>query len=640
METNAFPLKPFVCLARNVRAGALLVGSLAMLAAGSAFGADTNFFTAKRLPPTNGMYVSPQQWHQAYANGIIISNIAHRIFTGGVLPPPPGSPRTHNFSSTVELEISTDGGSSWQPAVVTNAPVSVVISYLSDDGSGVTNYSTTMTNLVLSGGGLPSSVRIRESTLLPSTGLTTIRPWPGGYMIDSFFDIFTEVSTDGGSTWWPATNMAHVELKLDPALIRPTPAPTKLLPMPNGEYISPSLWHQYYANGIFIKDIRHKLFTDWMEPPSFGASQTHTFNSQVDFQISFDGGASYVTNRAPATMTVQISNEREFMGRVTYAAEVTQLDIAGGDLPAMVHIRESTMHASKGGTSMLLGGGGGGAGGGAAVSSFFDIFTEVSTDGGGSWYPAASAPARVELKRIAEVHTFTNNLLPPPMGMYIGPDQWHQFYAMGIVISNPVHRLFTGSIFPPPPGQSQVHNFGSLVDMKLSTDGGQTFTPVTGEANVTVQITSRLGGDGVTEYDDTEMQQLDISGGSLPAGVLIHKSPTKASLGRTTSSTGTGGYDIDSFFDIFTEVSTDGGASWEEAVTGPGLMTLTVVPQEPVVMSIQRIAGNSVQVSWNSSGTLQHATDLKSGFTDLPGVFSPYTTTISANAQFFRIKIP
>jgi hypothetical protein len=26
------------------------------------------------------------------------------------------------------------------------------------------------------------------------------------YHIDSFFDIFTEVSTDGGMTWWPSTN--------------------------------------------------------------------------------------------------------------------------------------------------------------------------------------------------------------------------------------------------------------------------------------------------------------------------------------------------------------------------------------------------------------------------------------------------
>ena len=37
--------------------------------------------------------------------------------------------------------------------------------------------------------------------------------------------------------------------------------------MPNGQYISPTAWHQLYANGIVIKDIRHKLFTGWMEPP-------------------------------------------------------------------------------------------------------------------------------------------------------------------------------------------------------------------------------------------------------------------------------------------------------------------------------------------------------------------------------------
>jgi hypothetical protein len=74
----------------------------------------------------------------------------------------------------------------------------------------------------------------------------------------------------------------------------------------------------------------------------------------------------------------------------------------------------------------------------------------------------------------------------------------------------------------------------------------------------------------MTVYYDTEMTQLNVVGGGLPAGVLIRESPTKASLGRTTSSaTGGGGYQTDSFFDIFTEVSTDSGTSWLPTLAGP-----------------------------------------------------------------------
>jgi hypothetical protein len=71
-----------------------------------------------------------------------------------------------------------------------------------------------MLSLDLSGGTLPAGVMIRESPTLQSTGQTKIRTYPaGGYIIDSFFDIFVEVSLDGGQTWTPETNgPTHVEL--------------------------------------------------------------------------------------------------------------------------------------------------------------------------------------------------------------------------------------------------------------------------------------------------------------------------------------------------------------------------------------------------------------------------------------------
>jgi hypothetical protein len=55
------------------------------------------------------------------------------------------------------------------------------------------------------------SMMLRESPTLPSLGTTTVASQPGGvFHIDSFFDIFTELSLDGGQTWIPADNSIRV----------------------------------------------------------------------------------------------------------------------------------------------------------------------------------------------------------------------------------------------------------------------------------------------------------------------------------------------------------------------------------------------------------------------------------------------
>jgi hypothetical protein len=55
----------------------------------------------------------------------------------------------------------------------------------------------------------------------PSTGLTDITDLGGGlYHIDSFFDVFTELSIDGGSSWIPSDYSTRMTLV--------TPEPTTL----------------------------------------------------------------------------------------------------------------------------------------------------------------------------------------------------------------------------------------------------------------------------------------------------------------------------------------------------------------------------------------------------------------------------
>ena len=100
----------------------------------------------------------------------------------------------------------------------------------------------------------------------------------------------------------------------------------------------------------------------------------------------------------------------------------------------------------------------------------------------------------------------------------------------------------------------------SLFDVffEISIDSGGNWLSGTGGAPVHVKGTvSTTAG-----RFDTEMLQMDISGNSTLGSIKFRESPTKQSLGTTTVAGESGDYVIDSFFDVFTELSLDGGANW------------------------------------------------------------------------------
>ena len=84
------------------------------------------------------------------------------------------------------------------------------------------------------------------------------------------------------------------------------------------------------------------------------------------------------------------------------------------------------------------------------------------------------------------------------------------------------------------------------------------------------QITGGASSQPPTGTFDTELLSLSLTGttGLSFTSVLIRESPSRASLGQTkVTDLGGGNYQIDSFFDIFTELSLDGGVSWIPSTT-------------------------------------------------------------------------
>jgi hypothetical protein len=87
----------------------------------------------------------------------------------------------------------------------------------------------------------------------------------------------------------------------------------------------------------------------------------------------------------------------------------------------------------------------------------------------------------------------------------------------------------------------------------------------------------RLGGPGFTYYD-TQMLQLDISNGQLPAGMRLRQSPTLGTTGKTAIAPNPDGtFTVSSFFDVFTELSLDNGVTWMASTSAPPHMTFTGV---------------------------------------------------------------
>jgi hypothetical protein len=299
-------------------------------------------------------------------------------------------------------------------------------------------------------------------------------------------------------------------------------------------------------------------------------------------QISMDGGHTFIPASCTMTASVQVVSKVTPGSTRYFDTEMLGLSLSGGStLPGGIKLRESPSKASTGRTSIRQD-----SDGTYRINSFFDIFTELSLDGGNTWMASTNPPARMTPRLPPKKRFFPRPNLPPTNSQYISPKQWHALYANGIVISNVSHKRFLANLPPPAPRSTNTHNFGSLVTFLLKMPGGQ-FQPMTANADCQVSVGSS-GFQGREQVYQTEMLALNLSGGSLPAGVMIRESPTRRSTGETRYSGGggAGGFRINSFFDIFTELSMDGGQNWIPA-SSPGYMELHVDPGVPPTTIVQ-----------------------------------------------------
>ncbi|MGZ5543228.1 MAG: putative Ig domain-containing protein, partial [Limisphaerales bacterium] len=565
------------------------------------------FFGTNLFPPVNSEFSSgksvvvvPAAVQPAINPPTIIRNVQLRDFSPGFEPPTfADPPQSATFTCGAKLEISTDGGQSFQQDTVLETRIRFSIHRADQSEGGIAGkavrkslqpdalYEMDLAQMDISGGSLPTGVMLRESPTLQSTGQTTVRQVNGGYMISSFFDVFTELSMDGGQTWVPAQQRMHLDMQKSAEHETAVSEPTGIVFAPGELYSFPDGYVQHFdgvpnssggSNNVVMQGGKYKMFSVTGSTEPVGGTISN--DVRLQFDISLDGGTTF--NSGAAMAKGHASHTGDYVA-------ISELDVVSTDLPSGMLIRESPTLPSRGQTRIISQ-----SDGSFSVQSFFDVFTEISLDGGAHWTSANEGAAHMTLQPFAPERPEPSPNSPPIGARFEGPmGSKHQIgstipvrFANNVVVSNLIEQNFDSSYPPPQPNDPpQTNQLNFQVTGHLSLDGGNTFQPfhatgrkldVLRQVAIDDSLWSTID-PRTTRFFETETVSLDISGGNLPSGVMLRESPSKASLGRTsvrTQATSSGGsvYEIASFFDVFTEVSLDGGQTWSPNTGGPATL--------------------------------------------------------------------
>ena len=188
--------------------------------------------------------------------------------------------------------------------------------------------------------------------------------------------------------------------------------------------------------------------------------------------------------------------------------------------------------------------------------------------------------------------TTSNPGLPPDTGVYLTPAQVHADYSgqgLTIVLSQVQHQPFArgdSTLGIPGPvitdnGPNETESFGSELTGMASVNGSPN-TPFVLTGPVSVEAFGKAG--NVTGTFNTQMLSMDLTGSLLGNSIEVVLDPNNPTTGQTSiTDIGGGLYDISSFFDVFTDLSVNGGAYIPQS-NGPTLVQLEV--PEPTSMAV------------------------------------------------------
>jgi len=176
------------------------------------------------LPSDTGVYVSQQQGGPKYEGAdlqIVLMDAVFDPLAETAVRTQVGADELETFDSILAADFSIYSGGSYYGGGLGElaGPATMITSDKWDVTTGT--FDAEIVSMSLSGQIDGITLEIRESPTLASNGQTLITDLGGGlYDIESFFDVFTELSVDGGGTWIPSTGSMRMDLVIpEPATI-------------------------------------------------------------------------------------------------------------------------------------------------------------------------------------------------------------------------------------------------------------------------------------------------------------------------------------------------------------------------------------------------------------------------------------
>ena len=171
----------------------------------------------------------------------------------------------------------------------------------------------------------------------------------------------------------------------------------------------------------------------------------------------------------------------------------------------------------------------------------------------------------------------SNPNLPPDLGTYVNANRVPITYNGG-----GLSVILQDLQLKPNAATTVRTNFGlderEAFDVTLNGTASVNLSPPAPFASSGNELTNTFNKVGnTTGTFNAEMLFLNLNGSSPFGPFMIRESPTLATTGQTKiTDIGGGMFHIDSFFDVFTELSIDGGQSW---IPSSGVTRMTLVPE-------------------------------------------------------------
>ena len=177
----------------------------------------------------------------------------------------------------------------------------------------------------------------------------------------------------------------------------------------------------------------------------------------------------------------------------------------------------------------------------------------------------------------------------PPDGLYVADSGAFEYSAAGVTVASPVVRPLVSTAVRSDDGTDEQVVFEAIFE-GVETALGIGTVSMTGP----VTIVAREKAGETTGTFDTEIVSMSLAGGTVSQPILVRESLGLESLGTTViADIGGGQFQIDSFFDVFTELSLDGGSTWVPSDTST---RLTLTTPEPAALTLLMLAGVALGV--------------------------------------------